>query len=77
MHLVAVAEALTNVPSEHGSNLKYPTLWLANPACLKVVSSYIISQESCWEISMYSESSCPTPLNNNNNNKKRIKKKEN
>lgn len=76
MHLMAVAEALTNVPSEHGSNLKYPTLWLANPACLKVVSSYIISQESCWEISMYSESSCPTPLNNNNN-KKRIKKKEN
>lgn len=76
MHLMAVAEALTNVPSEHCSNLKYPTLWLANPACLKAVSSCIISQESCWEISMYSESSCPTPLNNNNN-KKRIKKKEN
>ena len=64
MHLLASEEALTNHPSEHGSNLYFPRLWLANPDCLKAGSSG--SAIEGWgkkeEMSIYSESSCPTPL---------------
>ena len=63
MHLLASEEALTNHPSEHGSNLYFPRLWLANPDCLKAGSSWFFNQEDVKEeMSIYSESSCPTPL---------------
>ena len=60
MHLLASEEALTNHPSEHGSNLYFPRLWLANPDCLKADSRSRLTKES--EMSIYSESSCPKPL---------------
>ena len=60
MHLSASEEALTNDPSEHGRNLKSPTFWLANPACIKAGSSWRLTGES--EMSIYSESPCPKPL---------------
>ena len=64
MHLLASEEALTNHPSEHGSNLYLPRLWLANPDCLKAGSSWSLIQDHSVkeETSIYSESSCPTPL---------------
>ena len=60
MQLLASEEALTNHPSEHGSNLNSPTLWLANPACIKAGSSWYLTEEP--EMSIYSESPCPKPL---------------
>ena len=60
MHLLASEEALTNHPSEHGRNLKSPTLWLANPDCIKAGSSWSLTGEP--EMSIYSESPCPKPL---------------
>ena len=60
MQLLASEEALTNHPSEHGSNLYFPRLWLANPDCLKADSRSRLTKES--EMSIYSESSCPKPL---------------
>ena len=63
MHFLASEEALTNHPSEHGSNLYFPRLWLANPDCLKAGSSWSFNQEDVKEeMLIYSESSCPTPL---------------
>ena len=44
MHPLASEEALTNHPSEHGSNLYFPRLWLANPDCLKAHSSWSLIQ---------------------------------
>ena len=43
MHLLASEEAWTNHPSEHGSNLFPPRLWLANPDCLKADSSWSVT----------------------------------
>ena len=60
MQLLASEDALTNHPSEHGSNLYFPRLWLANPDCLKADSRSRLTKES--EMSIYSESSCPKPL---------------
>ena len=60
MQLLASEEALTNHPCEHGSNLYFPRLWLANPDCLKADSRSRLTKES--EMSIYSESSCPKPL---------------
>ena len=60
MHSLASEEALTNHPSEHGSNLYFPRLWLANPDCLKADSRSRLTKEP--EMSIYSESSCPKPL---------------
>ena len=63
MHFLASEEALTNHPSEHGSNLYFPRLWLANPDFLKAGSrSSFIQGDAIEEMSIYSESSCPTPL---------------
>ena len=63
MHLLSSEEALTNHPSEHGSNLYFPRLWLANPDCLKAGSSWFFNQKDVKEeMLIYSESSCPTPL---------------
>ena len=62
MHSLASEEALTNHPSEHGSNLYFPTLWLANPDCLKADSSSFITKTFAWEMSIYLESSCSKPL---------------
>ena len=64
VHSLASEEALTNHPSEHGSNLYFPRLWLANPDCLKTGSSSSLNQEGLKEEMsiIYSESSCPTPL---------------
>ena len=61
MQLLASEEALTNHPSEHGSNSYSPRLWLANPDCLKDLSSRSLKKD-CWETSIYSESSWPKPL---------------
>ena len=60
-HSLASEEALTNDPSGHGSNLYLPTLWLANPDCLKAGSSWSLTPYN-REMSMYSESPCPKPL---------------
>ena len=60
MHLLTPEEALTNHPSEHGSNLYFPTLWLANPDCIKAGSSWYLAEKP--EMSIYSESACPKPL---------------
>ena len=60
LQLVSSEEALTNHPSEHGSNLLYPRLWLANPDFLKADSRSCGTQES--EMSIYLESSCSKPL---------------
>ena len=38
LQLLSSEEALTNHPSEHGSNLYSPRLWLANPDFLKADS---------------------------------------
>ena len=38
LQLASSEEALTNHPSEHGSNLYFPRLWLANPDFLKADS---------------------------------------
>ena len=45
MHLLASEEALTNHPSEHGSNLYFPTLWSANPDFLKADSMSSLTEE--------------------------------
>ena len=60
MHLLASEEALTNHPSVHGSNLNIPTLWLANPACLK--ADHTETPDRNREMSIYLESPCPKPL---------------
>ena len=62
MQLLSSEEALTNHPSEHGSNLYFPTLWLANPDRLKADSSSFITSEGLLEMSIYLESSCSKPL---------------
>ena len=59
-HSLASEEALANHPSVHGSNLYFPRLWLANPACIKAGSSWYPTEEP--EMSIYSESPCPKPL---------------
>ena len=46
MQLLASEEALTNQPSEHGSNLYFPRFWLANPDCLKADSSLSLKKMS-------------------------------
>ena len=56
LQLLSSEEALTNHPSEHGSNLYFPTLWMANPDFLKADSRPGIHPKS--EMSIYSESSC-------------------
>ena len=56
LQLLSSEEALTNHPSEHGSNLYCPTLWMANPDFLKADSRPGIHAKS--EMSIYSESSC-------------------
>ena len=55
LQLLSSEEALTNHPSEHGSNLYCPTLWMANPDFLKADSRPGIHAKS--EMSIYSESS--------------------
>ena len=60
LQLLSSEEALTNHPSEHGSNLYSPTLWLANPDFLKADSRSRLAPES--EMSIYLESSCSKPL---------------
>ena len=70
MQLLASEEALTNHPSEHGSNLYFPRLWLANPDCLKAGSSW--SPRDCSGMSRYSESSWPKPLKWKIRKKKRL-----
>ena len=62
VQLLSSEEALTNHPSEHGSNLYSPTLWLANPDCLKADSSLLITSKGVREMSIYLESSCSKPL---------------
>ena len=62
LQLLSSEEALTNHPSEHGSNLYSPTLWLANPDCLKADSSSFITKKYVLEMSIYLESSCSKPL---------------
>ena len=62
LQLLSSEEALTNHPSEHGSNLYSPTLWLANPDCLKADSSSFIISKGLLEMSIYLESSCSKPL---------------
>ena len=59
LQLLSSEEALTNHPSEHGSNLYSPT-WLANPDRLKADSSSFltIGDAQVWEMSIYLESSC-------------------
>ena len=65
MQLLASEEALTNHPSEHGSNLYlyFPT-WLANPDRLKADSSSFLTKVGAKvrEMSIYLESSCSKPL---------------
>ena len=60
LQLLSSEEALTNHPSEHGSNLYSPTLWLANPDFLKADSRPSLTKDS--ERSIYLESSCSKPL---------------
>ena len=64
LQLLSLEEALTNHPSEHGSNLYSPTLWLANPDCLKADSSSFLTlvNAKVREMSIYLESSCSKPL---------------
>ena len=62
MQLLSSEEALTNHPSEHGSNLYSPTLWLANPDRLKADSSSFLTKKGWREMSIYLESSCSKPL---------------
>ena len=62
LQLLSSEEALTNHPSEHGSNLYSPTLWLANPDRLKADSSSFLTKKSWREMSIYLESSCSKPL---------------
>ena len=45
LQLLSSEEALTNHPSEHGSNLYSPTLWLANPDLLKADSRSSLTGE--------------------------------
>ena len=45
LQLLSSEEALTNHPSEHGSNLYFPTLWLANPDFLKADSMSSSTEE--------------------------------
>ena len=44
LQLLSSEEALTNHPSERGSNLYSPTLWLANPDRLKADSSSFLTK---------------------------------
>ena len=60
LQLLSSEEALTNHPSEHGSNLYSPTLWLANPDFLKADSRSSVT--GVLGISIYSESSFSKPL---------------
>ena len=59
LQLLSSEEALTNHPSEHGSNLYFPRLWFANPDFLKADSRSSLAKA---EMSIYSESSCSKPL---------------
>ena len=61
LQLLSSEEALTNHPSEHGSNLYSPT-WLANPDRLKADSSSFLTRKGWREMSIYLESSCSKPL---------------
>ena len=63
LQLLSSEEALTNHPSEHGSNLYlyFPT-WLANPDRLKADSSSFLTKKGWREMSIYLESSCSKPL---------------
>ena len=63
LQLLSSEEALTNHPSEHGSNLYlyFPT-WLANPDRLKADSSSFLTKGGWREMSIYLESSCSKPL---------------
>ena len=73
MHLLASEEALTNHPSEHGSNMYFPRLWLANPDFLKAGSkSSFIQGDVKEEMLIYLESSSPTPLKWKIRKKKRL-----
>ena len=45
LQLLSSEEALTNHPSEHGSNLYFPRLWLANPDFLKADSRSSLTKE--------------------------------
>ena len=45
LQLLSSEEALTNHPSEHGSNLYFPTLWLANPDFFKADSRSSLTKE--------------------------------
>ena len=60
LQLLSSEEALTNHPSEHGSNSYSPTLWLANPDFLKADSRSRLTRE--LEMLIYLESSCSKPL---------------
>ena len=60
LQLLSSEEALTNHPSEHGSNLYSPTLWLANPDFLKADSMSSLTGDLGMQI--YSESSFSKPL---------------
>ena len=63
LQLLSSEEALTNHPSEHGSNLYFPT-WLANPDRLKADSSSFLTKVDVEvrERLIYLESSCSKPL---------------
>ena len=63
LQLLSLEEALTNHPSEHGSNLYSPT-WLANPDRLKAdISPFLtLGGAKVREMSIYLESSCSKPL---------------
>ena len=64
LQLLSLEEALTYHPSEHGSNLYSPTLWLANPDRIKAdISSFLtLVGAKVREMSIYLESSCSKPL---------------
>ena len=57
VQLLSSEEALTNHPSEHGSNLYSPT-WLANQDRLKADSSSFLTSNYVREMSIDLESSC-------------------
>ena len=63
LQILSLEEALTNHPSEHGSNLYSPT-WLANPDRLKADSRSFLTSigAEVREMSIYLESSCSKPL---------------
>ena len=62
VHSVALEEALMNDPSEHGSNVSFPKVWLANPDCLKADSNCSLATQERAEMLMYWKSWYPLPL---------------